>query len=280
MIPTYLLSKVIREHATVALGGDGGDELFGGYPHYSWLDRSAQIRRLLPAPIRRAAASLGSALLPMGFKGRNYLLGLDGTDNESIASVNMYFDSASRRILLPALARYDKSSLKAPEALQAQLAQRQGPLSQRAAAVDFTTYLVDDILVKVDRASMLASLEVRSPWLDPRIVEFAFAHVPPSLKVNRSERKILSRMAASRVLPSELDLRRKQGFTLPLDQWFMGEWGYRFESILLDSESIFDKEPVTKLFDLQRRGYTNTQRLFALGIFELWRREYGVDLAS
>jgi asparagine synthase (glutamine-hydrolysing) len=164
--------------------------------------------------------------------------------------------------------------------MKARLAVGDGPLVHRAAAVDFMTYLVDDILVKVDRVSMLTSLEIRCPWLDPRIIELSFSRVPAALKVNGSERKILSKRAARRVLPSKLDLERKQGFSLPLDQWFAGEWGHRFESILIDSESIFEKPEIRKLFQLQRRGYPNSQRLFALGVFELWRRHYGVEWAG
>ena len=151
---------------------------------------------------------------------------------------------------------------------------------QRATAADFMTYLTDDILVKVDRASMLTSLEVRAPFLDYRIIEFAFSKVPDDLRVHGGKRKILSRLLAQDLLPKTLDLTRKQGFAIPLAKWFKGEWGNYMKSILLDSDAWFDRKIVTKLIEGQERGLANTQRLFALTMLELWRREYRVNLPS
>jgi asparagine synthase (glutamine-hydrolysing) len=146
-------------------------------------------------------------------------------------------------------------------------------------AGDFRTYLVDDILVKVDRASMLNALEVRAPWLDYRLIEFAFGRVPDTMRATESERKILPRRLAQRLLPPALDLTRKQGFSLPLTSWFKGKWGAYMETILRDADPrLFDQGTIQSLIAGQRRGYANTQRLFALTFFELWRREYRVAL--
>ncbi len=228
--------------------------------------------------MRAPVGALASAVLPLGFKGRNYLIGLAGSDGDSVAHCNVYFDAASRRRLSPALAQLNASKLLVPEASKASLIPRDLPVEARAMAVDFRTYLVDDILVKVDRASMLASLEVRSPWLDPRIVEFAFSSVPTDHKVTSRERKILTRRLAQRLLPTELDLERKQGFSMPLSAWFRGQWGEHIEAVLLDDDGagLFDRAELQRLLRSQQRGYENTQRLFALAIFELWRRHYGV----
>ena len=281
MIPTYLVSGLIRQHATVALGGDGGDELFGGYPHYSSLMGLQSARRFLPAPARRTLASLASHALPLGFRGRNYLMGLGSSERQSVAHSNMYFDAASRRRLTPALRALGASSLSAPEAFKASLVDGDVSLGARAMTVDFMTYLVDDILVKVDRSSMLASLEVRSPWLDPRIMEFAFSKVPTSEKISGGERKVLPRRLAQRLLPDQLDLKRKQGFSMPLNAWFGGQWGEQVESVLLDgTDGPFDRGEIRGLLQSQRRGHQNTHRLFALVIFELWRREYGVEMPT
>src|SRR6185503_12902085 len=107
----------------------------------------------------------------------------------------------------------------------------------KSTGVDFMTYLVDDILVKVDRSSMLASLEVRAPWLDCRLIEFAFGRVPDRLKATSNERKILPRKLGERLLPPSMDLRRKQGFSLPLDSWFKDGWGEFVGDVLRDADT-------------------------------------------
>ena len=276
MVPTYLISRLIRQHATVALGGDGGDELFGGYPHYCWLQDQERMRHLLPPGLRRAVRR-GAARLPVGVRGRNYLLGVGMDAPGAIAQFNIYFDAAARRALLrrePAASAAGRS----PEAFKKELCTPGHSVLQQATRVDFETYLVDDILVKVDRASMLASLEVRAPWLDPRLIEFAF-RLPDRLRATRRERKVLLRALAARLLPPAFDARRKQGFSLPLDAWFKGEWGRFVADVLQEADpALFDRRFIARLLEAQQRGLGNTQRLFALTMLELWRRHYGVSV--
>jgi asparagine synthase (glutamine-hydrolysing) len=144
---------------------------------------------------------------------------------------------------------------------------------------DFRSTLVDAYLVKVDRASMLTSLEVRAPWLDHRIIEFAYTKVPDRFRATDRERKILPRRLAARLLPASLDLSRKQGFTMPLGAWFKSEWGRFMEDVLRQADPrFFNHAVIDDLIAGQRRGRANTGRLFALTMFELWRREYDVDL--
>jgi asparagine synthase (glutamine-hydrolysing) len=274
MVPTYLVSRLIRQHATVALGGDGGDELFGGYVHYRWILQQERVRRLVPRPVRRLVRRTVLDVVPTGVKGRNYALGYASDLGESIARYGLFFDLRGRRRIVAA--SYSGAVNDTPETAKGSAFAEWSPL-QRATAVDFSSYLPDDILVKVDRASMLTSLEVRAPFLDHRIIEFAFGRVPDHLKATITERKILPRRLAKRLLPPALDLRRKQGFSIPLQKWFKGEWGRMFESVLSDADpTIFDRRAVEQLLDAQRRGLANTNRLFALTLFELWRREYGV----
>jgi asparagine synthase (glutamine-hydrolysing) len=150
---------------------------------------------------------------------------------------------------------------------------------QKMTAADFKTYLPEDILVKVDRASMLASLEVRAPFLDYRIIEFAFGRVPDRLRATPSERKVLLKNLARRVLPTDFDLRRKQGFSLPLHTWFSGEWGKYIREVLTEAPTeLYSPRVINQLFQEQQRGFGNSQRLFNLAILELWRREYDVRL--
>ena len=276
MIPTYLVSKLIRQHATVALGGDGGDELFGGYPHYSWLINQQRVRGLIPRRARALVSEAAAHLLPVGLRGRNHLIGFGADLARSIAHVNTYFDSvARRRLLAPDLA--SASDAASPELYKQSLRRANHSPLQQATRADFAAYLPDDILVKVDRSSMLASLEVRAPWLDHRIIELAFARVPDSLRATANERKILPRRLAERLLPSEMDLTRKQGFSLPLNAWFRGDWGVKIAEILDEADPrLFRRGAIRSLVAGQRRGFSNTARLFSLAVFELWRRHYHV----
>jgi asparagine synthase (glutamine-hydrolysing) len=149
---------------------------------------------------------------------------------------------------------------------------------QRATCMDFSHYLTEDILVKVDRASMLTSLEVRAPFLDKHLIEFAFGKVPSYLKATRNDKKILLKKLTDRVLPPEFDKQRKQGFSIPINDWLKkGEFRDFFYDVLLDTQTIFDQRIVNSLLKGQDRGRDNGERLFALLMFELWKREYKVS---
>jgi asparagine synthase (glutamine-hydrolysing) len=278
MVPTYLVSRLIRSEATVALGGDGGDELFGGYPHYGWIAQQDRMRRWMPPPVRGVLHQAARTLLPLGLRGRNFILGLTAPRALRLAQANGYFDEASRRRLLSPIGRGSANGWPGPEAWKlAQIADA-GSIMEQATRLDFTTYLPDDILVKVDRASMLTSLEVRAPMLDRQVLDFAFGRVPASLKADGGGRKILLRKLAARLLPQQLDLTRKQGFSIPLHTWFKGEWGTFMTEVLEDPQTPFDRRAVHALVAGQRRGFSNSNRIFALTMFELWRREYRVSL--
>jgi asparagine synthase (glutamine-hydrolysing) len=277
VVPTYLLSREIRKHVKVALSGDGGDELFGGYSHYNWLLKQEYVRKYAANSLRQCVSRFASDYLPIGMLGRNYLIGLSDDYRNSISHINLYFDRLSRkRICSSGIRPADDHAT--PETCRSSLSgSMQTPLRQGMEA-DFRTTLSDGYLVKVDRASMLASLEVRAPLLDYRIIEFAYGRLPDHLKVTRNARKILLRHLAKRLLPKEYDVTRKQGFTMPLHAWFKGDWGVYMESVLTNSDgNLFNKRSIQDLISLQKRGYSNTNRIFALTIFELWRQEYKVQ---
>lgn len=280
LVPTYLVSRLIRQHATVALGGDGGDELFGGYPHYQWIQGEARLRSVLPGTLRRWVGAAAGQYFPVGARGRHHLIGLAGDLPHRIAHVNLYFDRETRRRLVAPLGHLGGSD-PAPEAYRAGLCRPSHTPLRQAMEADFLTTLADGYLVKVDRASMLTSLEVRAPWLDHRLIEFAFGRVPDALRATGRERKILSRRLARRLLPPTMDHSRKRGFTMPLAHWLRGEWGTFVEDVLSEADpAIFDRRVIADLLDGQRRGYANTGRLFALTFFELWRREYRVTVSG
>jgi asparagine synthase (glutamine-hydrolysing) len=280
MVPTYLVSRLIRREATVALGGDGGDELFGGYPHHSWVQQQARMGGWVPRPARWVGHQAATRLMPVGATGRNYLLGLVAQPPWNLVQFNMLFDAdARRRLLSPVVS--NRSINGSPEAYKASLCRPGDSPLRQITAVDFQTYLVDDILVKVDRASMLCSLEVRAPFLDPRLIDLAYRRVPDGLRATAIERKVLSRRLAQRLLPGSLDLTRKQGFSLPLAQWFKSDWGRFIEEVLTDRQAdLFDPHTIRRLIAGQRVGFRNTHRLFALLMVELWRQEYKIDMPS
>jgi asparagine synthase (glutamine-hydrolysing) len=267
MIPVYELSKLIRQHVTVALGGDGGDELFGGYPHYSWLQRISGMRSSIPKYGRTVASNVGK-LLPIGVRGRQHLIGLGGDLDESVVSINQLFDIGARRGLLQS-----SEVTAAPECSKRRLSELERSPLRKASLVDFKTFLVDDILVKGDRASMLNSLELRAPFLDHRLIEFAFGGLPDAQRSNGPELKVLLRKIVGPYMPRQLDLKRKQGFFLPLSAWFKGDWGTFVRDVLLDrKQDLFNRKLVGRLIDGQSRGLSNGPRLYALTMFELWRR--------
>jgi len=276
LLPTFLISRLLRRDARVALGGDGGDELFGGYISHTVLLEQDKIRRFLPpglGPLLRAIAST----FPTGAYGREYLLRLSGGSSAAIGRIGLVFDAPLRKQLL-ANSEMNGACNGADDYKLAFCASTRTSL-QNFTRVDFQTYLTDDVLVKTDRASMLASLEVRSPWLDSDIVEFAFCRVPDRLRATPVERKILPKMLGRRVLPRGFDYPRKQGFTMPLEDWFDGTWGAFVEGVLRESDSrLFRHEAIADLLRGQRRGRANMQRLLALTMFELWRRHYKVEL--
>jgi asparagine synthase (glutamine-hydrolysing) len=274
MIPTFLLTRMVREHCTVALGGDGGDELFGGYGHHSRLLRMQQVLTHVPRSIQVRVARAAGAFLPVGFKGRNWLQGMETDLRIGIPPVGFYFDAAMRQRLMT----QSGSSHLVAEAVREQCVPVSTDLLQRITRLDFGNYLAEDILVKVDRASMLNSLEMRAPLLDYRMIEFAFGKVPSHLKTTSSGRKVLLNRLAARILPPEFDLHRKQGFQVPLSTWLKsGPWHRACRDILLTPENaLFDQEEIGKLLAGQRRGRSNSERLFGLMMFELWRREYRV----
>lgn len=279
IIPTFLVAGLTRAHVTVALGGDGADELFGGYWQHTYIRRYDAFRHLVPGPARELVAALGRRL-PVGSRGRNQLIGLGGPLGRSIAHVDLFFDSRSRKAILSRGLR-DRLRATVPEEDRAAAVEGRATPLQGMMRSDFSNYLPNDVLAKVDRASMLHSLEVRSPFLGKDVVSFAFGRVPDGLKVDRRGRKILLRRLAARLLPRDLDLRRKQGFSIPLRAWLDGSYGRTFRDTLQGVDpNLFDRRAVLSLLGQHGRGVDNGKRLFLLTMLELWRRARNVRLPA
>lgn len=274
MIPTCLVSHLVRQHCTVALGGDGGDELFAGYPHYCRLLWMQQHLDKVPRWMRRLIASASRRWLPQGYAGSNlrtWLMALGEDLSLELPMVAGHFDDYSRAGLMRPRSSYRPTA----ERIRREYMPRLPDLLQRATRMDFTDYLTDDLLVKVDRASMLNSIEIRSPLLDHRLVEFAFGQLPSHLKATTKEKKIILKRLAARLLPPEFDQARKQGFSIPLTDWLKGgPFRELFWDTLSGPDCLFDSTAVQGLLRGQDRGYNNSERLFSLVQFELWRRHY------
>jgi len=276
MVPTYLVSRLIREHCTVALGGDGGDELFAGYPQYNRLLWTQQKLGWIPQLLRAPLAKAAGVLLPIGFRGRIWLQSMETNLQDGLPLIAACFDRSARQGLMATQATWALDA----EDIRERRVPRVADLLQRATRMDFENYLAEDILVKVDRASMINSLEVRAPFLDYRVIEFAFGKVPSHHKATASKRKILLKKLTSRLLPPDFDQHRKQGFSIPLASWLQsGSWQSFFRDVLLGSNNdLFCRKVVSSLLDGQAKGRVNSERLFALVMFELWRREYQVSI--
>ena len=279
VIPTYLVSKLLREHCTVALGGDGGDELFGGYPTYNRILKQNKIRNFFPSVFRGLSVDFMEALFPLGMKGRNEILALKGDISNASSSYNVFFNNKEQSKLIPTL--FHTMNLGAYNAIKnkSSLYNIEKGLPGMLMEIDFLSYLPEDILIKVDRASMANSLEVRAPFLDKNVIEFAFSKVSNKYRTNVKDRKILLKKMASSFLPINLDVNRKQGFVLPMKEWIKGDFGEYMKDILYNSECmIYNKKELKKLFESSSILNNNSQRIFALFMFELWRKEYNVSV--
>ncbi|MEE9587782.1 MAG: asparagine synthase C-terminal domain-containing protein, partial [Hyphomicrobiaceae bacterium] len=275
-IPTYYVSQIARQQVTVALTGDGGDESFLGYARYKNISNLAQISRL-PTPIRTwlhpllhaSAQRLGQSALAKAI--RVTIDGLGDMPSRQYEPYISYFsDTAKQGIYGDRLKQYlDESSLDALEPLFAQ-----APTPATGAAwADIHTYLPDDLLVKVDVASMAHSLECRSPFLDHKLMEWA-ADIPEECKMADGETKSLLKKAMEPFLPRELLYRPKMGFGVPIDRWLKHEMrGFTYD-VLLDgsacSRGLFDQGAVRALLDGHCNGQGNAPRIWALLMLELW----------
>jgi asparagine synthase (glutamine-hydrolysing) len=267
ILPSFMISRLTRQHVTVALGGDGGDELFGGYQHYQDILRDTKALEWIPDQAFRYISNLASRL-PAGIRGRNRLASLRNGPQQSGIWGTPYFDSNLRRKLFkPDMLDVLSEDLNAPEYRSIPFLDNSNDLVDNLTRMDFQQLLPDDFLVKVDRASMANSLEVRTPFLDHRLIEFAFSQIPSEWKCNLNERRRIQNLMAKKYLPKEFELNRKQGFSVPMDQWIRdAPMDKLIEEIPQD---IFNTNFIKDLIAGQRQGRTNGARLFALLMLSL-----------
>jgi asparagine synthase (glutamine-hydrolysing) len=270
-IPTMLVSEFTRRHVTVSLSGDGGDELFCGYPRYGWVRQGSAIQGI-PAFVRRPLCSLLSRVPVHKVQRAAESLLYDDEAQLYYHTVGI-FERKRLSGLLPQVA--DDSHLQYFRTFRDS---RWGGIVERAMATDIRTYLVDDILAKIDRASMAYSLEARVPLLDHRVVEFA-ARLPMEHKVRGRETKRLLRKVLYGLVPRGLLDRPKMGFGIPVNRWlrnelrpllseYLGEERIRKEGYLLPGG-------VSRVVQEHLSGRQDHQyRLWALLVFGMWRERF------
>ncbi len=285
ILPTALLSAFAREHVTVALGGDGGDELFAGYPMHA-AQRVAAYARALPrfahAAARRAAAAMPVAHtnFALPFKVLSFLRGAAAAPPLNHALWMSSFDPAEQRALLTQPAwQAGRSGAAAFEPVAAGWQASEGAeLIARASHLDAVTYLPNDILMKVDRASMRVALEVRAPFLARSVVELAFA-VPDRFRMRGITGKRMLRDAVRDLLPRPVIDRPKKGFGMPVGAWLNGPLRALVNDVLsrdaLHAGGLFEPASVQRMLAAHAARKADYRKpLWTLLVFELWRREY------
>ena len=283
-LPTYYVARETRKHVTVALSGDGGDELFGGYERYRAMRWSNQLRAAT-TPLPWVAVATMARHLPGGHaksrweKARRFAAALRGTPARRYASYVRLFDTdLLRRLFRPELPRglagFDRITAAFGLAHwneQICPAKLTDPVAA-AMAADRMLYLPDDLLTKVDRTSMQFALEVRSPFMDHELVRFAAGLSPANLL--RGGPKRMLREAFSTDLPEWVFRRRKMGFAVPIGDWFRGELREMLHDHLFAADSFasghFAPWVVERLVSEHSAGRDHSQRLYALLMLELW----------
>jgi asparagine synthase (glutamine-hydrolysing) len=283
-LPSFLISELTSQHVTVALNGDGGDEAFAGYDRYVTAMKLARIGGLIPTPLRaplaRASARVGDSFGDRAARARRLC------QKVCLEPVDRY------RLAMSTFAGYERQRLYSDEFLELLGGDQQPDPIERAwrdadgaspvnrmLEVDVNTYLPDDLLVKMDVASMAHSLEARSPFLDAELMEFAAA-LPGPAKLSGTERKVLLRQALRGWIPDQILDGPKRGFGLPMaGEWLKGPLRDWIVELLTDERTIgrgYFREPMVRsLVDGHISGYEHHDRkLWTLMMFEIWHREF------
>ncbi|MFA4982558.1 MAG: asparagine synthase (glutamine-hydrolyzing) [Candidatus Omnitrophota bacterium] len=280
IIPTYIVSRFTRKHVTVALGGDGGDELFLGYPsflahkingYFSALPLGLR-KKPLEAMVGMTATS--NDYMSLNFKARRFLRGLGfPEDVRHQVWIGSFTSEEQKKMFLPDKAAAGESDIYAPTRKFFYNAKDLSPLDQ-AMYIYVKTYMTDDILAKVDRASMANSLEVRAPFLDPDFAKFA-ASIPCNYKLRRFNTKWILKEALKGKLPAKTLSKSKQGFAVPVAKWLKEDLksllAQAFDKKKIEKEGIFDYNYIRSLLDEFKANKNDTRKeIWSLFMFEMW----------
>ena len=282
LFPTYLVSRLARQHVKGVLAGDGGDEVFGGYDAYAAQALAARLSRVTPDVAWRLADRLAQLVPPSEQKKgalnkiKRFLTGI--TSNSADLGHyrwTTFMDGPSRaRLYSPAMLEASLGGDVHREVREALGAYRADDAVNRELYADLRVYLADDIMVKVNRMSMATSLETRAPFLDTDVMELAFS-MPGHLKVRGHERKIVLKQALRGVLPDRILFRKKEGFSIPMKNWLRRELQPLMRDLLSDDRmrrrGLFEPREVARLMQEHVDGRANhAHQLFSLMVFERW----------
>ena len=277
-IPTYYLSREARKRVTVSLSGDGGDELFTGYDWYSELSRLQFINRYAPKLLASGISKYIGPLLPVSLRGASLIRNLGFNSQQQHLNLVSCFSN----IELEKLCQFS-SDLKSrlPDKIIENLYQKgasQLDAVSAAQLVDLQSYLVEDILMKVDKMSMAHGLEIRVPLLDHKVVELSM-RIPIDFKLKGNQRKIILKESMQDIIPRQFMERQKQGFNAPIAEWLKGELREKFEDTVLSSQTtnsaVFNNKEVVKLWKKFNKSVFHVglpERLWTLFCYELWHQ--------
>jgi asparagine synthase (glutamine-hydrolysing) len=284
-IPTMLVSKVARQSVKVALSGDGGDEVFAGYNRYDYVMRYEKLRRLLPPGLSKAVAGAMDVLSPDHLPFIGMHLKLPGryekikqllrepSDRNLMLSLSSEFNSEGLKTL------FGRSTGRAQTAYSSTALRKEHYTALSfMMAIDYETYLTDDILQKVDRASMSVSLEAREPFLDQQVIEWA-ARLPDNFKYRNGEKKYILKKIVHRFIPPAIMERPKMGFAIPVAQWLSGPLRERVKHYLDDdlvaAQGLFNAHAVRSLRDRFLGGRKELAlKVWYLLTFQMWREKW------
>lgn len=280
LIPTYLLARFVRKHVTVALGGDGGDELFAGYPMY-YGHKVAAAYDAIPRFLRSGVIEPVVNMLPVSTKNLSFDYRakrfVRSAGYDSIARHHSWFGSFTPGDQEELLTRNVRESstldIYAGARQLLDICDAAGEI-ERMQYLDINFYMAEDILSKVDRASMAVSLETRAPFLDPRIGEFA-ASLPVNYKLRGSKGKYVLKRSLEGLLPNEVLTRSKKGFGIPIAEWLKGRLNPLMHDLLdtkrLRDQGLFEPDHVNRLMaDHEKGAASNHKQLWTLLVFQLW----------
>ena len=280
LLPTFLLSRFVRQHVTVALGGDGGDEIFAGYPMY-YGHKVARMYQQLPRFVRAGmiepmvnALPVDTSNLSFDYRAKRFVA---ASDYDAVARHHSWFGSFSveeqSNLLTEEVLSNSSADIYAGARGLAKICDAEEQIEQMQ-FLDMNLYLAEDILTKVDRASMAVSLEIRAPFLDPRVAEFAAA-LPLEYKLNGGNGKYILKETIKNLLPKNVTKRPKKGFGIPIAEWLKGKLNPLAHDLLdadrLRRQNLFNAKYVQKLLKEHETGVSNHyKQLWTLLVFQLW----------
>ncbi len=277
-IPTYYVSQIARKHITVALSGDGGDEVFAGYNHYRRLQKYERYRQRVPRPLRQTIMSIGKAI-PKSVRGHGLLQRQGCEEGELYHSLRdiFYQDARSKLYTDDFKQSLGNGNGSGSDDLRVQANGREDQLVTKWQMMDLDAYLPEDILTKVDRMSMYHSLEVRVPLLDHELVELAFS-TPESLRLKAGNQKHIIKAILADKVPAHLIHRKKQGFNVPISHWFRHEWKDYMHSLIDDTadDPFLETSYVREMFETHLQGGRSQNRdrpLYAILFYKSWLAE-------